>query len=263
MSRRVNYNNQVSIGSTGHSHRCGDFKIISIDNLRVEIEFLNTGNVGVFRKDHVKEGKVKDQKAPLTFGVGYTDGEITKNMKEGHLLYYRYWKQILERGYCQKLKQKHPSYKDVTVCKDWHSLKNFRVWFEENYREDWVGYNIDKDLICDQRKEKIYSPDTCVFLPPRLNTLIIKKYHNRKGKTLPVGVTKKSKGKRYCARCQVGEKQPYVIGYFDDPDTAWESYRDFKQKYIQDLTEDYFSKDLIDQRAYKALMSYKVTKEYQ
>lgn len=263
MDKRVSYNNKIEIGFIGRSYRCGEFEIISTDGRYITVKFLNTNNIDSFRKDHVKEGRIKDQKAPLTFGVGYTDGEVTKNEAEDHLPYYRHWKQILERSYCPKLKKKYPSYDNVTVCEDWHSLKNFKIWFDNNYQQGWDQYCLDKDLLCDQLNFKIYSPETCVFLPHRLNTLIIKRYKNRKNKELPIGITKKSKNSKYCARCQIGESQPHVIGYYKDLNEAWEVYRNFKQNYIKELSEDYFNKGLIDERAYKALMNYKVIKEYQ
>lgn len=263
MARRESCRNKVVEGAVGKSHRCGDFIIISVDKLDITVRFINTGNIDVFRRDHVTEGSIKDQKAPLTFGVGYTDGVSTRQVGVKHHLYYRYWKQILERGYCPKLKGKYPSYKDVMVCDEWHSLKNFKSWFDKNYQEGWDNYCLDKDIICDQQGSKIYSPETCIFLPHRLNTLVIKRYTNRVGKSLPIGVTKKSASDKYCSRCQIGESQPHVIGYFDNEDDAWEAYRDFKQMYISELAKEYFDKNLIDSKAYTALLNYKVIREYQ
>lgn len=250
----------MSEGMVFPTNNCGDFEIVEVLGSKCRGRFLNTDNVDTFKNKHIKCGKIKDQKAPLTFGVGYTDGVLTKKDKT-HLNYYNYWKQILERGYCAKLKSKYPSYLEVTVCEEWHSLKNFKTWFEDNFPKVEGCYDLDKDLLSGENK--IYSPLTCVFLPKRINTLLINKYHNRKGKVLPIGVTQKREGGKYCARCHIGEKQPFVIGYFDCPDRAWESYRDFKQDYIRSLAEEYNDKGMLCERAYTALTSYEVKKEYQ
>lgn len=249
---------EIKEGDVRESARCGMFKVLEIAGKMVTVKFTNTGNVDTFRKDHIKDGKIKDQKARLTFGVGYTDGEKVREGGPKMLPHYRYWKQILERGYCPKLKAKYPSYLGITVCEEWHSLKNFRVWFEQNYVE---GYDLDKDLL--PNKNKVYSPETCVFLPRRLNTLLIKRYTNRKDKTLPIGVTKKSNERsRYCARCQVGEQQPHVVGYYDTVDEAFMAYKSFKEGYVKTLADEYNSKGLLCERAYCALSSYEVLKEY-
>jgi len=248
----------IKVGDIFKSNRCGKFEILGVLGSKSKVVFLDTGWESIFQNKHIKEGKVKDQKAPLTFGVGYTDGEVTKVNKK-HLPSYNYWKQVLERGYCPKLKEKYPSYKDVTVCEDWHSLKNFKQWFDENYVE---GYDLDKDLLCKNLSVKVYSPETCVFLPKRINTLLINKYTNRKDKKLPIGVTQKSGKGKYCARCHIGEKQPHVIGYFYSVEEAFLAYKSFKEDYVHTLAEDYYKRGEICDRAYNALKKFKVDKEY-
>ncbi|AUR92189.1 hypothetical protein NVP1170O_076 [Vibrio phage 1.170.O._10N.261.52.C3] len=250
-----------SVGEVFESNRCGKFIITKVLGSSCEVKFFDTGWVSIFKNKHIVEGKVKDQKARLTFGVGYTDGQKTMINKK-YLPSYSYWLGILERGYSEKLVLKYPSYERVSVCDEWHSYKNFNKWFEDNYREEFNGYGLDKDLIC-RGLDKIYSPKTCVFLPQRLNTLLINKYKNRKGKTLPIGVTKKSGDSKYCARYHIGEKQPYVIGYFDCAEEAWRSYKTYKEEYIKSLAEEYYSKGKISTKVYCLLMSYEVFKEYQ
>lgn len=58
----------------------------------------------------------------------------------------------------------------VTICEEWHNIYNFAVWFEKNFVQDW---EIDKDLMeykYPDRKE--YSPETCLMIPPDLNTAL-------------------------------------------------------------------------------------------
>ncbi len=82
--------------------------------------------------------------------------------------FYRAWSGMLRRGYSAQYKEKHPTYKDVTVCKEWHLFSNFKKWMEE---QPWEGMCLDKDLLVKGNKE--YSPSTCAFVPNRVNTLLI------------------------------------------------------------------------------------------
>lgn len=53
----------------------------------------------------------------------------------------------------------------IAVCDEWLIFSNFEKWFDKYWK---VGYQVDKDLLGD----KVYSPETCVMLPKRLNVLL-------------------------------------------------------------------------------------------
>lgn len=75
---------------------------------------------------------------------------------------YRKWKSILERTsptYSRK------AYENVNICEKWLTFSNFKRWFDENYVE---GFAIDKDLLSTP-DNKVYSPQTCCFLPRIIN----------------------------------------------------------------------------------------------
>lgn len=71
--------------------------------------------------------------------------------------------------------KKKPSYIGVKVCDEWKYFSNFKKWFDENYRWDLVEKDImvelDKDLFSDDNG-KIYIPDTCIFLPRKINAMM-------------------------------------------------------------------------------------------
>lgn len=54
----------------------------------------------------------------------------------------------------------------VSICDEWHIQSNFTKWFKNNYIQGW---HIDKDLVGDGT---LYSPNTCVFIPRSLNSVI-------------------------------------------------------------------------------------------
>lgn len=63
-------------------------------------------------------------------------------------------------------------YTDVSISKDWECFNNFYKFHLKWYRD---GYVIDKDLLSTGKK-KVYSEDTCCYMPSRLNNCLVKLY---------------------------------------------------------------------------------------
>ena len=88
---------------------------------------------------------------------------------------------MLRRVYDVKYKENKPTYDGVTICEEWLNFSNFFRWYKENYIE---GYHLDKDLKSSILGVKIYSKDTCLFLPERVNYFIRDcRSDNKEGKT--------------------------------------------------------------------------------
>lgn len=160
------------------------------------------------------------------YGVGVNDADyITHRKVSGRCLfcpYYKCWVNMLKRCYCDKHQQRAPTYKGCSVFEEWKTFTNFKAWMES---QDWEGNHLDKDLLFSGNK--IYSPDTCLFVPAKINTLLTDCGRSR-GK-LPIGVSKHRK--RYRAQCNANGKHTY-IGAFDSPDIASEAYLNFKSKEV-------------------------------
>ena len=77
---------------------------------------------------------------------------------------YRAWKNMFKRVYSAKFHASRPTYSDVKVCDGWRSFSNFRSWWLDHQVDGW---QLDKDLVGDG---KLYSPDTCVFVPSWVNS---------------------------------------------------------------------------------------------
>ena len=152
------------------SKNYGDFKIINYYNsTRVEIEFILTGFKLIARSHSIKRGMVKDKLFPKLYGVGFVgDGEHLPTISGRCTKVYDAWTGILERCYCPKLHKIHPTYIGVTATKDWHNFQNFAEWYSLNYVE---GFHLDKDIKQRGVKNKIYSPETCIFVSHRDNVV--------------------------------------------------------------------------------------------
>ena len=124
----------------------------------------------------------------------------------------------------------------------------FKMWWLDNHT---VGYQLDKDILV--KGNKIYSEDTCVFVPYEVN-LFLTKTDAKRG-LHPIGVNfNKAKG-MFKSYIHIHRKQ-YHLGFFNDEASAFNAYKKAKENHVKVIAEKY--KDDMDARAYKALMNYSV-----
>ena len=120
------------------------------------------------------------------YEIGIND--YNEKVKIGGIMLKSYttWIDMIKRCYSKKFQEKRPTYIGCKVCDEWLHFSKFKKWFDENYpyhlEEQGTRLQLDKDLM--STDEKIYSPDTCVFLPNKVNKFI----SNRKN-TNKIGVT--------------------------------------------------------------------------
>ena len=115
-----------------------------------------------------------------------------------------------------------------------------------------MGY---KDILI--KGNKVYSPDTCVFVPSFINKLFTKN-QNVRGE-LPVGVCFNKANKKYQANLSVfkdGKKTKKHLGCFNTVNEAFEVYKQAKEEYIKEVADNY--KDKIPVKLYEAMYSYEV-----
>ena len=112
----------------------------------------------------------------LVFGFGVNDADycvIRKETINGKRKlawmcpYYSRWHSMIKRGCSEKFKRGQPSYTDCTVCEEWKYFSNFKKWM---MTQDWEGKHLDKDFLV--KGNRTYSPDTCIFIHPKVNTFV-------------------------------------------------------------------------------------------
>jgi len=168
-------------------------------------------------------------------GVGINDADYAVRPRgpDGKQLwcpYYRAWSGMLKRAYCPKFHARQPTYIGVTVCEEWHSFMAFRAWMET---QDWEGKQLDKDIIAPGNK--VYSPDTCVFVSPNLNTLLTDRAAARG--EWPIGVCFDKAKKKFCAYIKEGGKQRN-LGRFTCPHEAHMAWRKAKVRIVRDAARE-------------------------
>ena len=92
---------------------------------------------------------------------------------------------------------------------------------------------IDKDIL--EKGNKIYSPNTCVFVNNKINS-IFTKHDGIRGK-YPIGVFKRENGK-FSASVSINGKQ-HKLGIFDTAEEAFVSYKEAKEKEIKRIADLY------------------------
>lgn len=192
---------------------------------------------------HIKIGTLTNPNHATFYNKGYVGQGIYK-IEQNKVS--KTWIGFIERCYSEKYQKIRPTYKDVIVCKEWHNFQNFAEWFYSNYNpETMQGWHLDKDILF--KGNKIYTPETCAFVPQEINSLFIKTKH--KESNLPTGISKT--GNKFKVRLN----QKY-IGTFNTLEEAFEAYKEVKEKYIKSKADKW--KDLISDSVYSAMYNYKV-----
>lgn len=192
----------------------------------------------------------------LVKGIGFNDGKYSSNRNGRRLVEYGMWMRLLERCGTNYSKD-YPTYIGVTCSDNFKSYSYFYEWCQsqvgfDNRDSQGRSWHLDKDILI--KGSKLYSEDTCVFVPARVNTLFIKKDANRG--EYPVGVSFTGKSQRFRARCNIGNGKHKHIGYFSTPEEAFLAYKTFKEALIKEVADEY--KEQLDSRTYYALINYKV-----
>ena len=197
-----------------------------------------------------------NKSSKLVCGIGVKGMDCPTWDGEKPLIHYTTWGNMLLR--CTKKSWiKRPRYKGTICSENFKSYSFFYEWCNNqigfgNVDERGNTWHLDKDLLV--KGNKIYSEDTCVFVPHRINVLLTKNNVNRGGN--PVGVSWFKDSSKYMASCGDGFGNKIYLGLFDSKTDAFIAYKTCKEDLIKRLAETY--KNHIDHRTYTALNNYEV-----
>jgi hypothetical protein len=158
--------------------------------------------------------------------------------------FYRTWRSMLKRGYSNKHKAAHPTYQDVTVCEEWHLFSTFKAWMQA---QDCEGKQLDKDLLVEGNK--IYSPETCVFVSGQVNRFLIDSGAARG--ECKIGVYRDKLSGKFRSQCSnPSTKRAEYLGMFTTEQEAHEKWLAKKLEHAYALaalqTDERVAKALID-----------------
>lgn len=126
---------------------------------------------------HTETSRVCDGEWHNSGGKVYTKGKTEKA--------YNSWKGMKNRltggtytytyKYAGKERVKdYSAYNDCDLVEDWLDYKNYEEWFnKQTYRmvNTDIKFEVDKDILF--KGNKIYSPETCLIVPGRINRFFV------------------------------------------------------------------------------------------
>ena len=253
------------MNKTDRIDRTGEIKTNNFGSKVIIIKYRNANNMDILfpkynyitkhiKYDAFKKGNVRCPYEPRFYGHGYLgEGNYRIRENEKQTRAYKIWYSMLQRCYDPKYHEKEPTYVGCSVCDEWLNFQNFAQWYEENYYNiPGQRMNLDKDILV--KGNKVYSPETCVFVPQNLNKLFIKRDSMRGN--CPVGVTYIKQHKKYQAACSIGTGKPKYLGYYNTPESAFNAYKEFKEAYIRKVANEYLED--IPFELYRAMVNYEV-----
>lgn len=245
--------NQIKkVGEINYNKSGNKMEIINYFNARnIVIKFENNFTVTT-TYNSFKKGTIKNPYEKSVYNIGYLgEGKYKSKVNNKKTKQYKSWIAMFQRCYNIKCLEYRPTYIECTICEEWHSFQNYGKWFDNNYYEiENEKIEIDKDILT--KGNKIYSPETCVFVPQNINKLFTK--HGRKRGLYPIGVYYRKNNNKYRSQCcNNGEK---YLGDYNTPEEAFLVYKNYKEKIIKNIADNY--KNIIPEKLYYALYNYKI-----
>lgn len=214
------------------------------------VKFLDTGYETVTRMSQIKEGKVRDaSKINTVMGIASTHGEVTK-IEGKHVREYVVWRAMLERCYNSN-DSTNPSYTVCSVSDNFKSFKYFKSWCNKQIGFNQDDFQLDKDIL--STENKIYSEDTCVFVPREVNMFFAGKVDNQ-----CTGIYWHKRDKKWYATISCSGVVTH-LGSFKTEKEAFNVYLSAKIKRGVFLAEKW--KDKVDNRVYEALINWNVCED--
>lgn len=213
--------------------------------------FDETGHEIVTTLQRLNKGAVRDPLGKNFSGVGYIGlGKYKTMVNWVRPTYYTRWESMISRCYSETESKDRLIYADCLVEESWRNLQNYAKWYTEHpYRND--SWEIDKDILF--KGNKVYSEDTCIFVPKYINTMFTK--CNKWRGDLPLGVYPVGKN-GYKMICSDSLDGKVSISGFKSVESAFAAYKDTKEKIIKKVANIY--KPELEPRAYEALIKYQV-----
>ena len=245
------------VGKVFSTKNFGDLVVTKYINSRtVHVKFIDTGYETVTELKHIRTGQVRDRWKPSVFGVGVI-GELPISHGGKHDKEYVFWKGILERCYDEKYHSKQPTYKDCCVSEDFKYYPYFKEWCNKqdgftSQDENGNYFQLDKDILV--KGNKVYSEDTCIFIPSNINSMLLKSVTPKNN--YPTGVYWHTSRLKFIAQCSDRKGLTEYLGCFDTPEEAFICYKAHKESVVKEAAEYY--KNKVDVRLYQALINYEV-----
>jgi len=170
----------------------------------------------------------------LIYGIGTNDADYSLRPMVGNTRVrckiYSKWYDMLKRCYSERYQTRFPTYVGCTVCDEWLTFSKFKAWMET---QDWEAKELDKDLLVSGNK--VYGPDTCIFVSQKINSLTI--FHASRRGEYPIGLYFNKSKRKLKSQVNINSKVTH-LGYFDCPHQAHQAWQRAKIAIIRDAAKE-------------------------
>ena len=248
--------------------RTGEEGFNSFGSKMVIVEYRNNRDIDVYFPEYnwsfkhaqyypFKNGSIKCPYERRYYGKGCL-GEGKYKMSENGKITdeFNIWYHMLRRCYDPKYHEKYSTYKGCRVEDYLLNFQHMGEWIEYNYYEvPGEVMCLDKDILC--KGNKVYSRETCIFVPERINLLFVKSDKTRGDN--PIGTTPNSSG-NYLVQCNNGYGKLDYLGTYCTKEEAFRVYKEYKEKVIKEIIDSYEGKlpEPFYTRLKTAMYNYKV-----
>ena len=249
--------------------RTGEERLNNFGSKMVIKEYRNARDIDIYFPEynwtfkHVQYNKFKNGNIKCPYERRYYDkgclGEGKYKVRENGKLKreFKIWHHMLQRCYDPKYHETHPTYKGCKVEDYLLNFQNMGEWIESNYYEIFgETMCLDKDIL--YKGNKVYSRETCIFVPKRINSLFTKR-DNARGDS-PIGVYPVPSG-NYQVHCNNGYGKLDYLGTYLTKEEAFQVYKQYKEKVIKETIDSYEGKipEPFYSRLREAMYNYEVS----
>ena len=234
------------------TNKYGDVVVLEYNNVSdVIIKFLNTGNIRKTATSELKKGEIRDNEAFPVHKVCIMDIPKELNMVVGKAREYIVWNSMRQRCYNENTGKSYENYKNVEVSDYFKYYSNFKEWCSNQIGFNIEGFELDKDILV--KGNKVYSPETCCFVPSEVN-LLFSKTGKLRG-SLPIGVSANGHGGYRASLWCHGKHK--TLGQFKTCEEAFQAYKVAKESYIKEVANKWKGK--LTKETYSAMLNYVVS----
>jgi len=168
----------------------------------------------------------------------------------------RLWSDVAHR--CNPkgaFQNKKPTYKQCVMSDNFKNFQYFAEWCQDQIGYLEEGYHLDKDILFEGNK--VYSEDTCVFIPKDLNAF--SKRYDKPRIGIPTGVYITKSGK-FIAKAGDKALGNVVVGLFNTAKEASDAYILQKEMYAEIWYKRLLSREFyVDPRVIDKMRGWKYT----
>ncbi len=140
------------------------------------------------------------------------------------------------------------AYQDISVCDEWLTFSNYKRWYDAQPKPK-RPFDVDKDML--QGLSRVYSPETCLILPKRINNFLAVA-----NKGMPGTYYEKDRDK-FQSYCQSIDGTRKHLGRFESEIAAHRAWQSHKAEQIEKLADEYKEVIGLDKRVITCLMKIK------